>query len=152
MLLYGGISAEREISIITSKEISRALVRLGYEVIEIDAELDLSDHISEHKPDVIFNGLHGTWGEDGEVQKILELNNVPYTHSGIESSQLAMDKHKSAELFIKNNFNYPTTNLVSINSINNYAFPEYPYVIKPRNEGSSVGVGISGIKKKKKGI
>ena len=67
MLLYGGVSAEREISIITSKEISRALVRLGYEVIEIDADLDLSDHISEHKPDVIFNGLHGTWGEDGEV-------------------------------------------------------------------------------------
>ena len=101
MLLYGGVSAEREISIITSKEISRALVRLGYEVIEIDADLDLSDHISEHKPDVIFNGLHGTWGEDGEVQKILELNNVPYTHSGVESSHLAMDKHRSAELFIK---------------------------------------------------
>ena len=142
MLLYGGVSAEREISIITSKEISRALVRLGYEVIEIDADLDLSDHISEHKPDVIFNGLHGTWGEDGEVQKILELNNIPYTHSGIESSQLAMDKHQSAELFIKNNFNYPITNLVNINSINKHAFPEYPFVIKPRNEGSSVGVGI----------
>ncbi len=142
MLLYGGVSAEREISIITSKEISSALVRLGYEVIEIDADLDLSDHISEHKPDVIFNGLHGTWGEDGEVQKILELNNVPYTHSGIEASQLAMDKHKSAELFIKNNINYPATNLVNINSINEYTFPEYPFVIKPRNEGSSVGVGI----------
>ena len=142
MLLYGGVSAEREISIITSKEISRALVRLGYEVIEIDADLDLSDHISEHKPDVIFNGLHGTWGEDGEVQKILELNNVPYTHSGIKASQLAMDKHKSAELFIKNNFNYPITNLVNTNNINEHAFPEYPFVIKPRNEGSSVGVGI----------
>ena len=142
MLLYGGVSAEREISIITSKEISRALVRLGYEVIEIDADLDLSDHISEHKPDVIFNGLHGTWGEDGEVQKILELNNVPYTHSGIKASQLAMDKHKSAELFIKNNFNYPITNLVNINNINEHVFPEYPFVIKPRNEGSSVGVGI----------
>jgi len=142
MLLYGGVSAEREISIITSKEISRALVRLGYEVIEIDADLDLSEHISEHKPDVIFNGLHGTWGEDGEVQKILELNNVPYTHSGIKASQLAMDKHKSAELFIKNNFNYPITNLVNTNNINKHAFPEYPFVIKPRNEGSSVGVGI----------
>ena len=140
--LYGGVSAEREISIITSKEISRALVRLGYEVIEIDADLDLSDHISEHKPDVIFNGLHGTWGEDGEVQKILELNNVPYTHSGVESSQLAMDKHRSAELFIKNNFNYPITSLVNTNNINEHSFPEFPFVIKPRNEGSSVGVGI----------
>ena len=127
MLLYGGVSAEREISIITSKEISSALVRLGYEVIEIDADLDLSDHISEHKPDVIFNGLHGTWGEDGEVQKILELNNVPYTHSGVESSQLAMDKHRSAELFIENNFNYPITNLVSINSINKHVFPAVSY-------------------------
>ena len=75
-------------------------MRLGYEVIEIDADLDLSDHITEHKPDVIFNGLHGTWGEDGEVQKILELNNVPYTHSGIESSQLAMDKHKLSLIHI----------------------------------------------------
>ena len=142
MLLYGGISAEREISIITSKEISSALMRLGYEVIEIDADIDLSDHITKHKPDVIFNGLHGTWGEDGDVQKILELNNVPYTHSGIKASQLAMDKHKSAELFIKNNFNYPVTNLVNINSINESSFPKYPFVIKPRNEGSSVGVGI----------
>ena len=142
MLLYGGISAEREISIITSKEISKALMRLGYDVIEIDADLDLSDHISKHKPDVIFNGLHGTWGEDGEVQKILELNNVPYTHSGIKASQLAMDKHKSAELFIKNNFHYPITKLVNINRINEQVFPDYPFVIKPRNEGSSVGVGI----------
>ena len=79
---------------------------------------------------------------DGEVQKILELNNVPYTHSGIKASQLAMDKHKSSELFIKNNFNYPITNLVNINNINEHAFPEYPFVMKPRNEGSSVGVGI----------
>ncbi len=142
MLLYGGISAEREISIITSKEISKALVRLGYEVVEIDADLDLSDHIIEHKPDVIFNGLHGTWGEDGQVQKILELNNVPYTHSGIVASQLAMDKHKSAELFVEHNFNYPTTNLMNMSNIDEQVFPDYPFVIKPRSEGSSVGVGI----------
>ncbi len=142
MLIYGGISAEREISIITSNEISKALVRLGYEVIEIDANLDLSNHIAEYKPDVIFNGLHGTWGEDGEVQKILEQNNIPYTHSGILASQLAMDKYKSAELFIENNFNYPETNLVNINNINEQVFPKYPFVIKPRCEGSSVGVGI----------
>ena len=142
MLLYGGISAEREISIITSKEISKSLKRLGYNVIEIDADLNLSDRIAEHKPDIVFNGLHGTWGEDGEVQKILELNNVPYTHSGIEASQLAMDKHKSAQLFVKNNFNYPETKLVDINKINLKKFSHYPFVIKPRNEGSSVGVGI----------
>ncbi len=142
MLLYGGISAEREISIITSKEIYKSLKRLGYEVIEIDADIDLSEHIIKYNPDIIFNGLHGTWGEDGEVQKILERSKVPYTHSGVRASQLAMDKHKSADLFIKNNFNYPETKLVNIKEIDDQKYDVYPFVIKPRNEGSSVGVGI----------
>ena len=107
MLLYGGISAEREISIITSKEISKSLKSMGYNIVEIDANENLLADLELHEPDIVFNGLHGTWGEDGSVQEILEKYGVPYTHSGIESSKLAMDKYKSAELFIENGFNHP---------------------------------------------
>ena len=142
MLLYGGISAEREISIITSKEISKSLKRIGYDIIEIDANEDLLSDLERHKPDLVFNGLHGTWGEDGRVQEIIEKYGVPYTHSGVESSSLAMDKYKSAKLFMTNGFNHPLTNLISIENVKAQTKFDFPYVLKPRNEGSSVGVGI----------
>ena len=76
MLIYGGISSEREISIISSKGINDALIRNNYEVIKIDANENLESEIKNHKPDVIFNALHGTWGEDGEVQRIIELTSI----------------------------------------------------------------------------
>ena len=142
MLIYGGISSEREISIISSKGINDSLLRNNYEVIRIDADEDLESQIKKHNPDVIFNGLHGTWGEDGKVQKIIELTNVPYTNSGIRASEIAMDKHKSSEIFTKINLNYPNTTLSSLKSIEDENIMNYPYVLKPRNEGSSVGVGI----------
>ena len=142
MLLYGGISAEREISIITSKEISKSLKNMGYNIVEIDANENLLADLELHKPDIVFNGLHGTWGEDGSVQEILEKYGVPYTHSGIESSKLAMDKYKSAELFIENGFNHPLTKLMKIEEVKDQNIFDFPYVLKPRNEGSSVGVSI----------
>ena len=142
MLIYGGISSEREISIISSKGINDSLIRNNYEVIRIDADEDLESQIKKHNPDVIFNALHGTWGEDGKVQKIIELTNVPYTNSGIRASELAMDKHKSSEVFTKINLSYPNTVLSSLKLIKNEDLMDYPYVLKPRNEGSSVGVGI----------
>jgi D-alanine-D-alanine ligase len=142
MLIYGGISSEREISIISSEGINDSLIRNNYEVIRIDADEDLESQIKKHNPDVIFNALHGTWGEDGKVQKIIELTNVPYTNSGIRASELAMDKHKSSEIFTKINLNYPNTTLSSLKSIEDENIMNYPYVLKPRNEGSSVGVGI----------
>ena len=142
MLIYGGISSEREISIISSKGINESLIRNNYEVIKIDADEDLESQIKKHNPDVIFNALHGTWGEDGKVQKIIESTNVPYTNSGIRASELAMDKHKSSEVFTKINLSYPNTVLSSLKSIKNEDLMDYPYVLKPRNEGSSVGVGI----------
>lgn len=142
MLLYGGISAEREISIITAKAISESLNNIGHNVIEIDAGINLAVDLNKYKPDLVFNGLHGTWGEDGEVQKIIERFKIPYTHSGVEASQIAMDKIKSAEIFNKNNFFHPKTYLIKINEINKQNFFEYPFVLKPRSEGSSVGVGI----------
>tara|TARA_B100001741_G_C16548829_1_gene598251 strand:+ start:2215 stop:3126 length:912 start_codon:yes stop_codon:yes gene_type:complete len=142
MLIYGGISSEREISIISSEGINDALIRNNYEVIKIDANENLESEIKKHKPDVIFNALHGTWGEDGEVQRIIELTNVPYTNSGIKASELAMDKHKSSEKFIDINMSYPKTILSSLKHIKEKNPMNYPYVLKPRNEGSSVGVGI----------
>jgi D-alanine-D-alanine ligase len=140
MVIYGGISAEREISIISSKEIIKSLRSLNYEVIDIDADPSLSKEINCHKPNVIFNALHGTWGEDGEVQKILEASKVPYTHSGIESSQLAMDKFKSGKIFKRHNFSHPRSLLCSLKDLIGSNPMNYPYVIKPNNNGSSVGV------------
>ena len=142
MLIYGGISSEREISIISSKGINESLIRNNYEVIRIDADENLESQIKKHNPDAIFNALHGTWGEDGKVQKIIESTNVPYTNSGIRASELAMDKHKSSEVFTKINLSYPNTVLSSLKLIKNEDLMDYPYVLKPRNEGSSVGVGI----------
>ena len=140
MVIYGGISAEREISIISSKEIIKSLRSLNYEVIDIDADLSLLKQINYYKPNVIFNALHGTWGEDGEVQKILEASKVPYTHSGIESSQLAMDKFKSGKIFKKHNFSHPRSLLCNLKDLIGSNPMNYPYVIKPNNNGSSVGV------------
>ena len=142
MLISGGISAEREISLISGEEVAKSLDRLGYEIINIDANQNLLEKIKKNKPDVIFNALHGTWGEDGEVQKIIELANIPYTNSGIKASELAMDKHKSSEIFTNINLNYPKTILSSLKSIKDKNLMDYPYVLKPRNEGSSVGVAI----------
>ena len=142
MLIYGGISSEREISIISSKGINDSLIRNSYEVIKIDADENLESQIKKYNPDVIFNALHGTWGEDGKVQKIIELTKVPYTNSGIKASELAMDKHKSSEIFTKINLSYPSTILSSLKLIKDENLMDYPYVLKPRNEGSSVGVGI----------
>ena len=140
MVIYGGISAEREISIISSKEIIKSLRSLNYEVIDIDADPSLLKEINYHKPNVIFNALHGTWGEDGEVQKILEASKVPYTHSGIESSQIAMDKFKSGKIFKRHNFSHPKSLLCSLKDLIGSNPMGYPYVIKPNNNGSSVGV------------
>ena len=142
MVIYGGISAEREISIISSKEILKSLKRLNYEVIEIDADPNLLKEINSHEPDIIFNALHGTWGEDGEVQKILEHSKVPYTHSGIAASKLAMDKNESGKIFIQNGFSYPNSIFCNLKDLMGNDPMPYPYVIKPNDNGSSVGVAI----------
>ena len=142
MLISGGISAEREISLISGKEVAKSLGRLGHEIIHVDANLNLLEKIEESKPDVIFNALHGTWGEDGQVQKILELSKTAYTHSGVKASQIAMDKHESAKIFIKNDIIYPSTILSSLNHLKDNLPFKFPFIIKPRSEGSSVGVSI----------
>ena len=142
MLIYGGISSEREISIISSEGIYNSLLRNNYEVIKIDADELLEQKINEIKPDVIFNALHGYWGEDGQVQRIIEKTKVPYTHSGVNSSEVAMDKYSAGEEFINNKILYPKTKLIYFNELENYNQFKFPFVLKPRNDGSSVGVSI----------
>jgi len=142
MLIYGGISSEREISIISSEGIYNSLLRNNYEVIKIDADELLEQKINEIKPDVIFNALHGYWGEDGQVQRIIEKTKVPYTHSGVNSSEIAMDKYSAGEEFINNKILYPKTKLIYFNELENYNQSKFPFVLKPRNDGSSVGVSI----------
>ncbi len=142
MLIYGGISSEREISIISSEGIYNSLLRNNYEVIKIDADELLEQKINEIKPDVIFNALHGYWGEDGQVQRIIEKTKVPYTHSGVNSSEVAMDKYSAGEEFINNKILYPKTKLIYFNELENYNQSKFPFVLKPRNDGSSVGVSI----------
>ena len=94
----GGISFEREVSLISGREVAAALRNEGYEVIELDAGPDVAMRLSDFSPDVVFNSLHGRWGEDGCVQGILEWLKIPYTHSGVLASALAMDKNWVVEI------------------------------------------------------
>ncbi|MHA3914503.1 D-alanine--D-alanine ligase [Halovulum sp. GXIMD14793] len=141
-VLKGGLSAEREVSLVSGAECATALRSVGFEVVEIDAGLDLVARLQAEKPDVVFNALHGRWGEDGCVQGILEWLRIPYTHSGVLASALAMNKSKSIEAFRAAGL--PTTNhLLTTAQAARQAHPmEPPYVVKPYNEGSSVGIYI----------
>ena len=138
----GGTSAEREVSLSTGRECAEALRVAGFEVIEIDAGSDLPARLAEAKADCVFNALHGRWGEDGCVQGLLEWLRIPYTHSGVLASALAMDKSRSKEV-------YRAAGLPVVESrpagkaevMAGHVLPA-PYVVKPNNEGSSVGVYI----------
>ena len=140
VVLKGGPSAEREVSLVTGRECAAALRDEGFEVTEIDAGHDLAARLIHEAPDVVFNALHGRWGEDGCVQGILEWLRIPYTHSGVLASALAMDKQRSKEV-------YKAAGLPVVESLlapKSEAMARHllppPYVIKPNNEGSSVGV------------
>src|SRR6056297_281327 len=100
VVLLGGPSAEREVSLSTGKECAAALREKNYDVVELDAGPDVAARLSEIAPDVVFNALHGRWGEDGCVQGILEWLQIPYTHSGILASSLAMDKQKTKAAYV----------------------------------------------------
>ena len=148
VVLMGGISGERKISFLSGKSCSRALIKKGYKVKEIDAKGSFVEKIKKINPKVVFNALHGKYGEDGFVQAILETMKVPYTHSGILSSSLAMDKVKSRIIFKKNKIRVPKYFLLRKENKNdfykNYKNKKikFPVVIKPTNEGSSLGVYI----------
>mgnify|MGYP001818318363 FL=1 len=141
-VLKGGRSAEREVSLVSGRECAAALRQEGYDVVEIDAGPDLSAVLVEAKPDVVFNALHGRWGEDGCVQGLLEWLAFPYTHSGVLSSALAMDKTRAKEAFRSVGLPVPGGKLVAREAAGSAHAMEPPYVIKPNAEGSSVGVYI----------
>ena len=148
LIISGGLSKERVISLDTGKQVAKELRKNGYIVKISEPNFHIYNVIKSFKPNVIFNALHGQFGEDGYIQSILETTNIPYTHSGVISSALAMDKELSKKIFLKNNiltpkyimyyFNRSKTNLIKL--INKKL--KFPVVIKPINEGSSVNVFI----------
>ena len=148
LVLSGGISKERLISLETGNEVSKELKKNKYKVVICEPDNNLLKNIKFYKPDVIFNALHGQFGEDGYIQTILETQKVPYTHSGVISSSIAMDKEISKKIFIQNKiltpkyikFIYKKNKKKKISKIQNKL--KFPVVIKPINEGSSVNVYI----------
>ncbi|SDW48105.1 D-alanine--D-alanine ligase [Roseicitreum antarcticum] len=139
-VLMGGPSAEREVSLSTGRECAAALRDGGFTVVELDAQADLAARLVEIAPDVVFNALHGRWGEDGCVQGILEWLRIPYTHSGVLASALAMDKTRSKDVFRAAGLPVVESVLAPRDEVASRHVMPPPYVVKPNNEGSSVGV------------
>ena len=148
LILSGGISKERLISLDTGLQVAKELKINGYKVKISEPDSDLEKNIKNFKPGVIFNALHGQFGEDGYIQSILDRYHIPYTHSGVIASAIAMDKEISKKIFIKNKLNtpkfftysYDIKNVDLLKKINNKL--KFPVVVKPLNEGSSVNVYI----------
>ena len=141
-VLMGGPSREREVSLSSGRECAQALRGEGFEVVEVDAGPDLCVRLLEIKPDVAFNALHGRWGEDGCVQGLLEWLQIPYTHSGVLASALAMDKERSKDVFRANGLPVVHSVLAMRDEVRARHVMAPPYVVKPNNEGSSVGIYI----------
>ncbi len=140
-VLMGGPSAEREVSLVTGRECAGALRAAGYtEVVELDAGPDLAARLADLRPDVVFNALHGRWGEDGCVQGLLEWLRIPYTHSGVLASALAMDKERTKGVYRAAGLPVVDSVVVPREEVEAGHVLPVPYVVKPYNEGSSVGV------------
>ena len=147
LILSGGISKERLISLDTGYQVANELKKNGYKV-KISEPDKLTENINKFKPKIVFNALHGQFGEDGYIQSKLERYNIPYTHSGVIASSIAMDKEISKKLFIKNKINTPKSFIYFFDKKNSDLIKKikkelkFPVVIKPLNEGSSVNVFI----------
>ena len=143
-VLYGGISAEREVSLTSGGKVIAALREAGFDVNPIVVGDDLGAVIAAltPKPDAVFNALHGRFGEDGAIQGVLDLLGIPYTHSGVRASAVAMDKAAAKALFIAAGLPVAAGRTVGIDALEAADPLPLPYVIKPVNEGSSVGVEI----------
>ena len=156
LIISGGISKERLISLDTGLQVANELKKNGYKVKISEPNNNLKKNISKFKPAVIFNALHGQFGEDGYIQTILESFKIPYTHSGVIASSIAMDKEISKKIFISNKINTPKFIIYSFNKENLNLINEidrklkFPVVVKPINEGSSVNVYICTKKNVKK--
>ena len=141
-VLMGGPSAERDVSLSTGRECAQALREAGYEVVELDAGADLAQRLADLRPDVCFNALHGRWGEDGCVQGLLEWLRIPYTHSGVLTSALTLDKQRTKALFQGADLPVVPSVLAPAAEVRARHVMAPPYVVKPNNEGSSVGIYI----------
>ncbi|MEX0366573.1 MAG: D-alanine--D-alanine ligase, partial [Ruegeria sp.] len=141
-VLMGGPSAEREVSLVSGRECATALRGEGFEVVELDAGPDLCARLQDINPDVVFNALHGRWGEDGCVQGLLEWLGMPYTHSGVLASALAMDKQRSKEVFRSAGLPGGESLIVAKGDAPADPVLAPPYVVKPHHVGSSVGISI----------
>ena len=148
LVISGGISKERVISLDTGRQVAKELIKNDYRVKVTEPNYELFQVIKSFKPKIIFNALHGQFGEDGYIQTILETTGIPYTHSGVIASSIAMDKELSKQIFIKNNiltpkyilYSYDISKFNLLNLIKKKL--KFPVVIKPINEGSSVNVFI----------
>lgn len=147
-VLMGGWSAEREVSLVSGAAVAAALEAAGHQVTRIDVSPDLGTLYAalNPRPDLVFNALHGRFGEDGCIQGVLEILAIPYTHSGVLASALAMDKPTAKRLFAAAGIPMAEHAIVSSDDVIAGDVMERPYVIKPLNEGSSVGVHIVGEK------
>ena len=141
-VLLGGPSAEREVSLSSGHECAKALRQAGYEVVELDAGKDLPARLAEAAPDVVFNALHGRWGEDGCVQGLMEWMGLCYTHSGVLASALAMDKSLAKQAFRDAGIPVVDSLIADADEVRARHVMAAPYVVKPNDEGSSVGVYI----------
>lgn len=139
-VLMGGWSAERDVSLTSGRDCAVALREAGYRVDEIDVGKDIAKRLAELKTDVAFNALHGRWGEDGCIQGVLEVLEIPYTHSGVLASALAMDKERAKTVFEKAGIPVARSLVADRSEAAAKHLMEPPYVMKPVREGSSIGI------------
>ena len=143
VVLMGGWSSEREVSLTSGRGVAQALRERGWSnVTELDMDRDVGSRLAELKPDIVFNALHGTPGEDGTVQGMMDLMGLKYTHSGLETSVIAIDKELTKMVLVPHGIRMPSGKVVESESLYAADPMPRPYVLKPINEGSSVGVAI----------
>jgi D-alanine-D-alanine ligase len=141
-VLMGGWSAEREVSLTSGRGIAAACRTLGHDVTEIDMDRNVAAALQKAAPDVVFNALHGTPGEDGSIQGLLDILGLKYTHSGVTTSAIAIDKELTKRILVPQGIRMPQGRVVPSESLHTADPLPRPYVLKPVNEGSSVGVAI----------
>jgi D-alanine-D-alanine ligase len=143
VVLMGGWSSERDVSLTSGKDVAGALRERGWSnVTELDMDRDVASRLTELKPEIVFNALHGTPGEDGTVQGMMNLMGLRYTHSGLETSVIAIDKELTKMVLVPHGIRMPDGKVITSESLHQEDPLPRPYVVKPVNEGSSVGVAI----------
>ena len=144
LIVKGGKFAEAEVSRKTAKNVEQALKFKGYNTLSIEPQDNLISFLKDNKKDIdlIFNALHGSWGEDGKIQGLFEYFEIPYTHSGVSASAIGMNKFLSKSIFINNNIVVPEGYILNNNSFKIKEEFKRPYILKPINEGSSVGIKL----------